>query len=71
MRVTIPLAFNVEVVDGMADDDELTIEQAKDAAIMAAFDYLILTNNGVNNVDSVEIHVDGFGLCRVTIEEDR
>jgi hypothetical protein len=71
MIVTVPVAFNVKVVEGMADDDELTETQAKDAAMMVVWDHLSLTKFLDDVADFVEVHVGGFGLCRVRMVDDQ
>ena len=66
MIVTIPVEFNVESLE----DEEITVEQAKDAAVTAAYDYLTFCEIGGYSTDteSVEIHVEGFGKCSVSLE---
>lgn len=70
MIVTIPVALNVKAVEDIADD-ELTEGQAKDAAFMAVWDYITFTETGMDTVDVVQVHVDGFGLCRVRLVDDQ
>ena len=72
MKVKIAIEFEVEPAD---DDccDELTENEAKSAASVAAYDYLSLVKvSGYSgDSESVEVHVDGFGKCRVSIGQDR
>lgn len=64
MRVKIPVEFEVET-----DEADFEERHAKDAAAQAAFDYLsFCTVSGVNtDTDEVEVHVDGFGKCKVRL----
>jgi hypothetical protein len=68
MKVTIPVSFEVET----GEDDELTEQVAKSAAGQASFDFLsFCTVSGVNtDTEEVEVHVDGFGKCKVKLTND-
>jgi hypothetical protein len=68
MQVKIEVQFEVET----DEDDELTEQQAKDAASLAAFHHLTLIEvSGVTtDTEEVEVHVDGFGKCRVRLSND-
>ena len=67
MRVSILVEFEVESVEG----EELTENQAKDAADLARHHFLTFcTVSGYNtDTDEVTVHVDGFGECRVRLTE--
>lgn len=67
MRVQILVTFEVE-----SDQDGLDEKTAKEAAEKAAFDYLsLVTISGVNtDVESVVVHVDGFGECSVALADE-
>ena len=70
MKVKIQIEF-----EGTADLDEdehgsLTKERAVGAASEAAYQNLCLTNNGIGVVESVSVHVDGFGECEVKVGEE-
>ena len=70
MKVRILIEFDVESLeDEEEDEDEFTENVAKGAASQAAWDHLTLSRNGVNLADDVEVHVDGFGRCRVKVGE--
>ena len=66
MRVTIPIEFDV---DPACAEDELTENDAKSAADMAAYDYLsfVKISGYSSDSESVEVHVDGFGMCVVSL----
>jgi len=68
MKVKILCEFEVT----SDEEDELTEDVAKSAAEQAAFDFLaFVTVSGRNtDVDSVKVHVDGFGKCDVSIGEE-
>lgn len=69
MKVKIWIEFEVEAVD---DDEELTEDIAKSAASVAAYDFLSFVKVSGMSTDSeqVDVHVDGFGECKVSIGED-
>jgi hypothetical protein len=71
MKVKILVEFDVEPGDD-ADDGVLDENIAKSAASMAAFDYLTFCEiSGVRtDTDEVEVHVDGYGTCKVRLGED-
>ncbi|RPJ59094.1 MAG: hypothetical protein EHM12_07220 [Dehalococcoidia bacterium] len=68
MLVSIPVAFEVESLEN-DDENELTKKIAASAADLAAFNYLSFTKvSGVTtDSETVEVHVDGFGKCKVRI----
>lgn len=67
MRVRILVEFDVQPLE----DDELTENDAKAAASHAAWNYLALEKTaGYDGVESVNVHVDGYGKCRVSLGED-
>lgn len=68
MKVKILVEFDVEPIE-LEDGDELSENNAKDAASLAAWHNLALTENGMSVVESTDVHVDGFGLCSVTLGE--
>lgn len=67
MKVSIQVAFEVESDEGGLDEII-----ARSAAEQASFDFLsFCTVSGVNtDTDEVEVHVDGFGKCRVRLGKD-
>lgn len=67
MKVKILCEFNVE-----SKEKGLTEKIAKDAAGLAAFNYLSFVKiSGVTtDIESVTVFVDGFGDCQVSIGED-
>lgn len=68
MLVSIPVAFEVESLEN-DDENELTQKIAASAADLAAFNFLSFTKvSGITpDSDEVEVHVDGFGKCKVRI----
>lgn len=65
MKVTIPIEFEVET-----NVDELSEVVAKEAAHVAAWNALCMTQNGQDvTEEAVEAHVDGFGQCKVKLCE--
>jgi hypothetical protein len=72
MKTKILIEFDVEPLEEDLGEDEFDERVAKGAASMAAFDFLTFcTVSGVNtDTDAVEVHVDGFGKCRVKLGED-
>ena len=71
MKVQFPVNFEVEPVEPLEDGDELTKNQAMDAADLAVFNFLAFVEESTqgHEVDSVEVHVDGFGPCRVSLAD--
>jgi hypothetical protein len=67
MIVMIPVPFNVKSID---PDDVLTEDEAKDAARLAVWNYLTFTETGMDTKDVVDVYVDGFGECRVRLQEE-
>ena len=69
MRVKILVEFDVEPEEDPEAFDEAV---AKGAASLAAYDYLALVkvSGYTSDAESVTVHVDGFGECRVKIGED-
>lgn len=72
MQVKIEVQFEVESAEPDDGETELTEQVAKDAAASAAFDFLsFCTVSGVNtDTEEVEVHVDGFGKCKVRLSQD-
>jgi len=72
MKVKILIEFDVEPTGDLEEDDELSENQAKSAASLAAYNFLTFcTVSGINyDTDEVEVFVDGFGKCRVKLGED-
>lgn len=72
MKVKIEIEFDVDPKEGHFDPtEEKDVERAKSAASMAAYNNLCMTQNGLDvHDDTVEVHVDGFGPCTVTLGED-
>ena len=70
MKTKILIEFDVEPVED--DEDAFDEGVAKSAASVAAYDFLsFCTVSGVNtDTESVDVHVDGFGPCRVSLGED-
>ena len=68
MKVRLSVEFDVEVTEP-TEGMELTENQIKSAASIAAFDNLCLTMNGQDVCEDVEVHVDGFGTCTVKVGE--
>ena len=68
MKVKILVEFEVESLE----DEDLTENHAKGAASMATYDYLSLVKVSGYTSDTpvVQVHVDGFGECRVSLGED-
>jgi hypothetical protein len=70
MRISAFVDFEVEINDeDLEDDFVLSDEDALAAASQAIFDHLVLSENGVNVVDIVGVHVDGIGWTTVEIAE--
>lgn len=69
MKVKILVEFEVTTD---VEDGELTEDVAKSAASQAAYDFLsfVKVSGRTTDVESVEVHVDGFGECKVSIGED-
>ena len=65
-KVKIQVEFVVESGNG----EDLTENQIASAASLAAWDYLVLTNNGRDIAEAVIVFVDGFGECSVAVGED-
>jgi hypothetical protein len=72
MKVKILIEFDVENKEPEAGEDEFNEQIAKCAASMAAYDFLsFCTVSGVNtDTDEVEVHVDGYGKCKVRLGQD-
>lgn len=73
MQVKILVQFEVETDETDEGEPlELTEQVAKNAAEQAAFDFLsFCTVSGVNtDTEEVEVHVDGFGKCKVRLSND-
>lgn len=70
MKIKILVEFDVEPLDD--PDDEFCEQYARSAASQAVYDFLTFcTVSGVNtDTDSVEVHAEGFGDCRVKLGED-
>jgi hypothetical protein len=68
VNVKIGIEFKVLSADG----DEIDEETAKAAASLAAYHYLSFCKvSGVHtDTPEVEVHVDGFGECRVALGGD-
>ncbi len=68
MKVKILCEFEVEGLE----DEALDENAAKGAASQAAYDYLSLVkvSGHGSDVQSVTVHVDGYGECRVSLGED-
>lgn len=66
MKVSVPIDFEVE-----SDEGEVDREIAEVAAFQASYDYLSFTKISGYSTDSeeVEVHIDGFGKCRVRLVE--
>ena len=71
MKVRILIEFDVESMSS-EDDNPLTEDHAKSAASQAAYDYLALVkvSGYTSEAESVEVHADGFGRCRVKLGEE-
>ena len=54
----------------VTSDDDLDDETAKAAASVAAWDHLGLLDAAARQVDSVKVHVDGFGACKVEVGDE-
>ena len=78
MKVKIAIEFDVEPLEPGEDEsaegvaewmDEFDESVARSAASVAAYDYLSLVKVFGVTTDSaqVEVHVDGFGPCRVQL----
>lgn len=67
MYVTIPIAFAVDT-----NSDDLDESVAKQAAAEAAHHYLSFVEVSGESTDTefVEVHVDGFGECRVRLGDN-
>lgn len=70
MKVKLLVLVEFDVAG--AEGDELTEDQAKEAASQAIFDYLTFRTISGANTDTkeVEVHVDGYGTCLVRLGED-
>ena len=66
MKVKILVEFEVK----HEEEDEITENQAKDAATLAAWHHLVFTGNGLNVTKQVAVFVDGFGECSVKLGEE-
>jgi len=71
MRVAIPISFEVESLEDADESGELTQKIAESAADLAAFNYLsfVKVSGFTTDSDAVEVHVDGFGKCKVCLAE--
>lgn len=67
--VSIPITFTVT---SEVDDDDLTQQRAEEAAETAARDFLafVKVSGQSTDCDEVEVHVEGFGECTVSIEDE-
>lgn len=74
MKVKILVEFEIEAkvdIQGKDfDNDALNENVCKSAASMAAWNNVCLTANGQDVTKEVEVHVDGFGKCKVKIGEE-
>ncbi len=63
--------FEVEAVSDDPEFGELTEDQARCAAGLAAFHYMtfVLEETQGRSTDTVTVDVDGFGECRVKLIE--
>ena len=66
MRVSIPVDFIVTTQEGT----ELDESTAQTAAEQAVYDFLAFVEIGgyTSDSESVTVHVDGFGQCKVEID---
>ncbi len=66
MKVKVEIEFEVESLEA---PDELTEREAECAAEGAAYDYLsfVEISGYSSDSESVEVHVDGHGNCRVRL----
>jgi hypothetical protein len=66
MKTTVPITFEVESLEA---PEELTDREAYAAAEQAAFDFLsfVKVSGYSPDSESVEVHVDGHGKCRVRL----
>lgn len=71
MRVSIPVVFEVESLEDDDETGELTTKIAESAADLAAFNFLsfVKVSGITTDSDDVEVHVDGFGKCKVRLAE--
>jgi hypothetical protein len=70
LKTRILIEFDVEPLEEDLGEGEFNEQIAKGAASQAAFDFLTFCTVSGVNTDSVEVHVDGFGKCRVKLGED-
>jgi hypothetical protein len=71
MKVKILVEFEVTTDLDEEEHGELTENRAKSAASEAAYQHLCFTHNiGFASIESVDVHVDGFGECTVKIGEE-
>lgn len=72
MKVKIPIEFEVEPVD-VEEGDEMSEGNARDAADLAAWHHICFAEHtGTSHMreeEVVEVHVDGFGKCRVRLAQ--
>lgn len=66
-KIEIQIEFIIEGKNGEYDPDEM---DRTSAAMMAAFNNLCLTSNGQDVVKSVDLNVDGYGVCNVKLGEN-
>lgn len=69
MKVTIPIEFEVTA---RTEGDELTEGVVKIAAELAVYHFLafVMVSGQTSDVENVEVHVDGFGSCIVSLVEE-
>lgn len=67
MKVQIPIWFDVEPVDGSAED--MSDRDAENGADQAARDFLVFCEEVTQGrpVEEVEVHAEGFGLVCVKL----
>lgn len=72
MKVKILVEFEVEGLADEAENGELTEGIAKSAASCAVWGYLsfVEISGYSSDTETVNVHVDGYGDCRVRIGED-
>ena len=67
-RVSGPVVFDVESLED-EDEGELTMRIAESAADLAVFNFLsfVKVSGVTTDSETVEVHVDGFGKCKVRL----
>lgn len=70
MKIKILCEFEVESLEDEETCGPVTENVARTATSQAVWDYLAFSNTGFDVAESVTVHADGFGLCKVTVGKE-